>query len=133
MTKRTQSRRFYVTRYLATELKALLYRSSHNFSESNFINILPTTSLYNNLLIKSNTTSPDVCRTTSLDRTQSSTQSTVYTFSESHLCRHIPYNLPTEMKSRKGISRILSKLSIPQLNTNFYIPPSTNGTQILPS
>ena len=48
------------------------------------------------------------------------------------------YDLPTEMKSRKEINKqnygygtnekeILSKLSIPQLNTN-YILPSTKKT-----
>ena len=57
------------------------------------------------LLIKNNTTSPDIRRTTSLDRTQNSTQSIIYNFSESHLCKHTPYDLPTEMKSRKEVNK----------------------------
>ena len=39
------------------------------------------------------------------DRTQNSTQSIIYNFSESHLCKHTPYDLPTEMKSRKEINK----------------------------
>ena len=44
-------------------------------------------------------------RTTSLDRTQSSLNRSSHNFSESNLHKHTPYDLPTEMKSRKEINR----------------------------
>ena len=73
------------------------------FQRAIFTNILPTTHLQT-LDQKQH----DVARHTSHDISRQNSKLysiNHYNFSESHLCKHTPYDLPTEMKSRKEVNK----------------------------
>ena len=120
--------RSLVAQHLSTELKALLNRSSHNFSESNLHKHTPYDSPTNSW---SKTTRR---RPTYVARHLSTELKTLLNQSSIIFQRAIFVNiLPTtylrkwsqEKKSTKNTTdekRILSKLSIPQLNTKLHTP-----------